>query len=57
MAKKLVRSQDLAANSQDIGMDPLYMSTDDSALEIGLTNTYQMYENFTIMLDAAYLAT
>ena len=57
MAKKLVRSQDLAANSQDIGMDPLYMTTDDSALEIGLTNTYQMYENFTIMLDAAYLAT
>ena len=40
-----------------LGMDPLYMTTDDSALEIGLTNTYQMYENFTIMLDAAYLAT
>ncbi len=44
-------------NMQAAGMDPLYMTTDDSALEIGLTNTYQMYENFTVMLDAAYLAT
>ncbi|WP_165066426.1 outer membrane homotrimeric porin [Desulfovibrio sp. ZJ200] len=44
-------------NMQAVGMDPLYMTTDDSALEIGLTNTYQMYENFTVMLDAAYLAT
>lgn len=42
---------------QSAGMDPLYMTTDDSALEIGLTNEYQMYENFTVMLDAAYLAT
>ena len=44
-------------NMQGLGMDPLYMTTDDSALEIGLTNSYQMYENFTVMLDAAYLAT
>ena len=47
----------MGANSAQLGMDPLYMTTEDSALEIGLTNTYQMYENFTIMLDAAYLAT
>jgi len=44
-------------NMQGLGMDPLYMTTEDSALEIGLTNEYKMYENFTIMLDAAYLAT
>ena len=47
----------MGANSAQLGLDPLYMTTEDSALEIGLTNTYQMYENFTIMLDAAYLAT
>ena len=44
-------------NMQGLGMDPLYMTTEDSALEIGLTNEYKMYENFTVMLDAAYLAT
>nr|WP_269544282.1 outer membrane homotrimeric porin [Desulfovibrio sp. 6_1_46AFAA] len=44
-------------NAGGLGEDPLYMTTSDSALEIGLTNTYQMYENFTVMLDAAYLAT
>ena len=36
--------------------DPMYLTTDDYALEIGLTNTYKMYDNFTIMLDAAYVA-
>ena len=36
--------------------DPLYLTTDDTALEIGLTNTYKMYDNFTVMLDAAYVA-
>ena len=36
--------------------DPLYLTTEDYALEIGLTNTYKMYDNFTVMLDAAYLA-
>ena len=36
--------------------DPIYLTTEDYALEIGLTNTYKMYDNFTIMLDAAYLA-
>lgn len=45
------------AGSNNIGMDPLYMTTEDYAMEVGLTNTYQMYENFTVMLDAAYLAT
>ena len=36
--------------------DPMYLTTDDYALEIGLTNTYKMYDNFTVMLDAAYIA-
>ena len=36
--------------------DPMYLTTDDTALEIGLTNTYKMYDNFTVMLDASYLA-
>ena len=36
--------------------DPLYLTTEDYALEVGLTNTYKMYDNFTIMLDAAYIA-
>ena len=36
--------------------DPMYLTTDDYALEIGLTNTYKMYDNFTVMLDASYLA-
>ena len=35
---------------------PLYLTTEDYALEIGLTNTYKMYDNFTVMLDAAYIA-
>lgn len=61
MAKKMTRAtwenSPLAANSGAAGMDPLYMTTMDYAMEVGLTSTYQMYENFTIMLDAAYLAT
>ena len=36
--------------------DPMYLTTGDTALEIGLTNTYKMYDNFTVMLDAAYVA-
>ena len=36
--------------------DPMYLTTEDYALEIGLTNTYKMYDNFTVMLDAAYVA-
>ena len=36
--------------------DPMYLTTEDYALEVGLTNTYKMYDNFTVMLDAAYVA-
>ena len=39
-----------------LGFDPMYLTTEDYALEVGLTNTYKMYDNFTVMLDAAYIA-
>ena len=32
------------------------MTSQDYAMEVGLTNTYKMYDNFTVMLDAAYIA-
>lgn len=38
------------------GLNGLYMTDQDTALEIGLHNEYKMYENFTIMLDASYIA-
>ena len=43
-------------NGRANAYDPMYLTTDDYALEIGLTNTYKMYDNFTVMLDASYLA-
>ena len=52
-----IRQQGGSANSYAVGMEPLYMTTNDTAMEIGLTNSYQMYDNFTVMLDAAYIAT
>ena len=47
---------DVAGVDGGFSYDPIYLTTEDYALEIGLTNTYKMYDNFTIMLDAAYLA-
>ena len=38
------------------GMDSMYLTTKDQALEIGLTNTYKMYDNFLINLEADYVA-
>lgn len=43
-------------NKSDYGVENLYMTTGDTALELGLCNTYKMYENFTVVLDANYLA-
>ena len=43
-------------NGRANAYDPMYLTTDDYALEIGLTNTYKMYDNFTVMLDASYVA-
>ncbi|MGF0011030.1 outer membrane homotrimeric porin [Desulfovibrio sp. SGI.102] len=45
-----------AVDKGSFSYDPMYLTTDDYALEIGLTNTYKMYDNFTVMLDAAYVA-
>ena len=61
---KYVGYNDLTAGKHGMGamhmganaFDPLYLTTEDYALEIGLTNTYKMYDNFTVMLDAAYIA-
>ena len=38
------------------GLKGMYLTDQDTVLEIGLHNEYDMYENFTIMLDANYLA-
>lgn len=38
-----------------LGMPGIYMTTMDSALELGSTSNYQMYENFNICLEAAYV--
>ena len=37
-------------------MEAMYLTTEDQALEIGLTNTYKMYDNFLINLEADYVA-
>jgi hypothetical protein len=60
MAKKMTRDGNGwngRPNGADVGHDPLYMTTLDSALEIGLRNVYQMYENFEIYFEGAYIAT
>ena len=62
MTRYLGKNADFATgfegvNASAAGMPPLYMTTNDYAMEFGLTNTYKMYDNFTVMLDAAYIAT
>ena len=47
---------DVAGVDGGFSYDPIYLTTEDYALEVGLTNTYKMYDNFTVMLDAAYIA-
>ena len=37
-------------------MDPLCMTSQDYAMEVGLTNTYKMYDNFSVFLDASYIS-
>lgn len=39
-----------------VGENNHYLTTNDSAMEISLSNTYEMYENFTVSMDAAYVA-
>ena len=57
--KELYKKQGLYTPLNDnygYGFQNLYMTDQDTALEIGLHNEYKMYENFTIMLDANYMA-
>ncbi|MBQ3059309.1 MAG: outer membrane homotrimeric porin [Desulfovibrio sp.] len=57
MGRKLAEKNDpIYANSYALGMEGMYLTTEDQALEIGLTNTYKMYENFLINLEADYVA-
>lgn len=43
-------------SANDMGFKGMYLTDQDTVLEVGLHNEYAMYENFTIMLDANYLA-
>ena len=57
LLKELYKNKHYALNANEgFGFQNLYMTDQDTALEIGLHNEYKMYENFTIMLDANYLA-
>ena len=45
-----------AGSNAGLGFNGMYLTTEDKALEVGLTNTYKMYENFTISVEADYVA-
>ena len=45
-----------APNQGGLGVENMYLTDLDSALEIGLYNEYKMYDNFKIALDANYIA-
>ena len=59
MARKMMSADwSLQPNKgSTVGKDPLYMTTNDTALELGLSNSYKMYENFTVYLEGSYIAT
>ena len=38
------------------GASPLYLTTNDTAMEIGMSNEYKMYDNFSVFLDASYIS-
>lgn len=57
--KQIAKHYKVVAPSNDndgYGFQSLYLTDQDTVLEIGLHNEYKMYENFTIMLDANYMA-
>lgn len=58
LLKKLRRAgYDIAANDgPGVGLDSMYLTRMDSALEFGFNTEYKMYENFTIAFDASYIA-
>ncbi len=37
------------------GFNHMYLTTEDWALELGLTNTYKIYDNLTLSVEAAYI--
>ncbi|QCC85811.1 hypothetical protein DDIC_07975 [Desulfovibrio desulfuricans] len=43
------------SNENSTGMENLYMTTKDTALECGITNTYMIYENLKLGIDASYM--
>lgn len=49
-------SPNVSTGGFNLGHDAMYLTTQDNALEFGLTNYYKMYENFTIALEADYIA-
>ena len=55
MGRKLAANE-VFANSSAMGKEAMYLTTNDQALEIGLTNTYKMYENFLINMEVDYIA-
>ena len=47
----------IAANDGPFaGVDSMYLTRLDSALEFGFSTEYKMYENFTLAFDASYIA-
>ncbi len=46
----------IPANNAGVGVDNMYLTKLDSALEFGFNTEYKMYENFTVAFDAAYIA-
>lgn len=56
LAKGTATVADYPVNSADYGFKGLYLTDQDTALEVSLHNEYKMYENFTVMLDASYIA-
>ena len=55
MAKEIV-AWGGAANSNFMGAEALYLTTRDTALELSLINTYQIYDNLNARLTASYIA-
>lgn len=49
-------ANDYNLNDSTWGLNGVYLTDQDTVLEIGLHNEYKMYENFTIMLDGNYMA-
>ena len=57
MANEMVHDFGWAANSSGVvGKDSMYLTTKDYALEVGLVNSYKIYENLEMVFEAAYVA-